>query len=426
MKLAAVLLSLIGLYACSFPEYDATPTPSTGGTGGTGAALPTCSDNQRNGDEIGIDCGLAACSKACPPGQPCGGNDDCDAVACLGGLCQDPGCADELKNQDESDTDCGGEQGCARCTVNQRCRSTSDCDGGLCASGLCRAATCKDGIVNGNETDLDCGGDSCTPCGVGQVCGKTDDCDGIACSKGQCQPASCHDEIWNQDETDQDCGGSCSEACEDGTRCKVAHDCQSGICPITTLRCAVPSCSDGVANGDEPGKDCGGSCSTKCVVLDRCTQDDDCTTSRCVDDRCVPESATGVKLLTGTWTATASSTFGGSNPKYAIDGVSTSDWTSGVVQQLGMSFTVDMQTEQVFFSIEIDCLNTPMDVPNLVDVALSSDGNFTGVPAKPAVPGSTKMVITFGEAQIARYIRLSLADIHATQWWRIDELRVKQ
>ncbi len=162
------------------------------------------------------------------------------------------------------------------------------------------------------------------------------------------KPPACGDTIWNQDETDLDCGGSCSAKCDDGLRCKLGNDCSSGVCPSKTLRCAVPTCNDDVANGDEPSQDCGGSCSTKCTVLDRCSQDDDCDTSRCFDERCVPESATGVKLLTGKWTATASSTFGGSNPKYAIDGVATTDWTSGLDQQLDMFFSVDMQTEQYF------------------------------------------------------------------------------
>ncbi len=62
----------------------------------------------------------------------------------------------------------------------------------------------------------------------------------------------------------------------------------------------------------------------------------------------------------------------------------------------------------------------------MVDISFSSDGTFSGPPAKAAVKGSTKMVVTFSEPQIARYIKLSLADVNATQWWRIDELRVKQ
>jgi hypothetical protein len=429
MKLASVLISLVWLSACSFPEYDTSPTPNVGGmaTGGTGSvAEPFCDDNKRNGDETGIDCGLAACSKACPPGQPCGDNDDCDGVACLRGLCQDPSCSDGLKNQDESDSDCGGEQGCTRCTEGERCSSTSDCDGGLCASGLCRAPTCKDGLPNADETDVDCGGDSCVPCQVGQLCIEARDCDGVACSKGKCQPAACDDEIWNQDETDQDCGGSCSAKCEDDRRCKVGGDCASGVCPKQTLRCAAPACDDGVLNGDEPTADCGGGCPDKCAVLDACEVADDCETTSCLNKRCVPTSATGQPLSRLKWTATASHKATNSVYSEAIDGNTLTYWTTGAQQAPAMWFEIDMKTEQVFFSIEIDCARQADDFPDGMDVEFSADGTYSGTPAKSNYATKTGTTsITFATPQVARYIRLTLTQGKA-KWWSIDELRVKQ
>jgi hypothetical protein len=396
MKLAAVLLSLLGLSACSFPDYDADdPVQGNGGTGANGGASAG----------TGANGGAAA-------------NGGTDATP-------EPSCSDGLKNSDESDEDCGGENGCDRCTVGQRCTATSDCDGGLCASGQCRAPTCKDGLVNGTETDLDCGGDSCVPCTVGQACMETRDCEGVACSKRECQPAACDDEIWNQDESDLDCGSSCPLQCEDDKRCKVAADCQSGVCS-KSQRCAAPTCSDGVLNGDEPSKDCGGSCTTKCVLLDACDSDDDCTDSKCIDKRCLPESATGQVLSRLKWTANASHKATNSTYAEAIDGDTTSYWTTGAPQAPAMWFEVDMKTEQVFFSIEIDCARQADDFPDGIDVEFSSDGTYSGAPAKANLAtNSGTTLITFTKPQVARYLRFTLTQ-GKSKWWSIDEIRVKQ
>ncbi len=62
MKLAARLLSLAWLPACSFPDYDTSPSPPTNGGSGT-IVGPSCDDGKRNGDETGRDCGMAACSR---------------------------------------------------------------------------------------------------------------------------------------------------------------------------------------------------------------------------------------------------------------------------------------------------------------------------------------------------------------------------
>ena len=69
---------------------------------------------------------------------------------------------------------------------------------------------------------------------------------------------ACNDGVKNGTETAKDCGGSCT-ACADGAACLVAADCQSGVCGVNKL-CSVPSCNDGVKNGTETAVDCGGVC----------------------------------------------------------------------------------------------------------------------------------------------------------------------
>jgi hypothetical protein len=70
------------------------------------------------------------------------------------------------------------------------------------------------------------------------------------------------DNTKNDSETDQDCGGALCLPCGDGLVCLVPSDCKSSVCkpsdPGMPARCQPPTCTDGVQNGDEEGRDCGG------------------------------------------------------------------------------------------------------------------------------------------------------------------------
>lgn len=389
--------------------------------------VPTCRDGERNGTETGIDCGMAACSKACAVGQGCGGDVDCDGGACVDKVCQAPDCDDGLQNGSETDMDCGGADGCNTCDVGQNCDLVSDCNGGDCVRRICQAMSCGDALLNATETDVDCGGSECDPCGVGKRCVETKDCDGLACVKGKCQAAACGDGIINQDETDLDCGGSCDATCADGLRCKVAGDCESGVCPKQTLRCAAPTCEDGVKNGAEPAKDCGAPCATKCATLDPCNSAADCQAMSCVNQRCLPAKATGEKLSPLGWVATASHTSdeNTNSPQFAIDGADGTDWTTGKPQTLGMWFQIDMKAPQVLFSIEIYSRQLG-DAAQSFNVSLSEDGTFSDPPVLKNVDSHhTDVALTFKTPQVARYIRFTLTQGGDT-WWRMNEIRVKQ
>jgi hypothetical protein len=51
--------------------------------------------------------------------------------------------------------------------------------------------------------------------------------------------------------------------------------------------CAAPTCTDGVANGDETDVDCGGpTCTARCADFRRCTMPSDCTTAACTMGIC--------------------------------------------------------------------------------------------------------------------------------------------
>ena len=243
-------------------DDDASPAPSDGGPeadavpeADAAPPTPTCDDAEQNGDETDIDCG-GACA-ACPPGQGCALDEDCDNVRCVEGQCAEPDCGDTLHNGDESDLDCGGA--CAGCAEGQACATADDCADGDCFEGVCFAPRCDDGRVNGAETDIDCGGGECAGCAPGLACEQRSDCaDGDLCDEGVCAAALCDDLVRSGAETGLDCGGPECAPCPAGEGCAEDDDCVDGRCAGD--QCAAPACDDGVRNGDESGVDCGGPC----------------------------------------------------------------------------------------------------------------------------------------------------------------------
>jgi hypothetical protein len=153
---------------------------------------PSCEDGEKNGGEVGVDCG-AVCPKGCAPGEPCGTAADCDSKICSGppgGLvCAVPSCFDGVPNGGEPAWDCGGP--CAqKCPPLFPCFVDTDCMGSLCdpMTFTC-SPTCTDGYENHGETDRDCGGPCPEKCAKGHHCLVNTDCDGgLACFLGHCCP----------------------------------------------------------------------------------------------------------------------------------------------------------------------------------------------------------------------------------------------
>ena len=93
---------------------------------------------------------------------------------------------------------------------------------------------------------------------------------GIAAMSGEMIVPTCSDGLQNGDESGIDCGGSCA-ACTPQPTCtdgllngdELGVDC-GGSCT------ACPSCSDGLLNQDESGIDCGGTCDP-CPIVPTCS-----------------------------------------------------------------------------------------------------------------------------------------------------------
>jgi hypothetical protein len=132
----------------------------------------------------------------------------------------------------------------------------------VCSRGQCVPMHCTDGSKDVDETDVDCGGPKCLPCGPMKACMVYTDCFSKVCTGDVCAAPTCMDNKQNGAETDQDCGGGTCPPCGNGLMCLQPSDCKSGVCLPTATnqpdRCAAPTCTDGVKNGDETGVDCGG------------------------------------------------------------------------------------------------------------------------------------------------------------------------
>jgi hypothetical protein len=94
------------------------------------------------------------------------------------------------------------------------------------------------------------------------------------------------DGVQNGTETDKDCGGGGCQKCADGLGCATGADCTSQVCDVgNTKKCQAPTCSDGVRNGGEIGVDCAGPCPA-CGFGTACVADADCATGYCVGFKC--------------------------------------------------------------------------------------------------------------------------------------------
>ena len=77
-------------------------------------------------------------------------------------------------------------------------------------------------------------------------------------SAGGSPGATCEDGLANGDETGVDCGGSCPESCQEPDECIERDDCPTGEC--VDGQCISDLCADGEHNGSEGDIDCGGDC----------------------------------------------------------------------------------------------------------------------------------------------------------------------
>lgn len=104
---------------------------------------------------------------------------------------------------------------------------------------------------------------------------------------------SCSDGVENGAETDKDCGGGTCLACKNGQGCKTGPDCESHFCNGGT--CLAPTCDDKTKNGNETDTDCGGSDCPQCGPDKQCVSKDDCVSGACSGGKCTSTCTDGLK-----------------------------------------------------------------------------------------------------------------------------------
>jgi hypothetical protein len=150
--------------------------------------------------------------------------------------------------------------------------------------------------MDSDETDTDCGGSCGATCKDGQTCKSSTglDCVSGVCKSGRCAAPTCTDGVQNGNETDKDCGGGgfngkpACPTCADQKACLKNSDCKNNICFGTPLVCV--SCMDGQKDGNETDTDCGGpACdqqNKQCATGKACQKAADCKTDYCPSGTC--------------------------------------------------------------------------------------------------------------------------------------------
>jgi glucosylceramidase len=136
-----------------------------------------------------------------------------------------------------------------------------------------------------------------------------------------------------------------------------------------------------------------------------------------------PPTATPLPALPRTgWTATASSTEAGSSPANALDGNTSTRWSTGTAQVNGQWFRVDMLTAKTFNQISLDAGSSTGDYPRGYEVYVSNDGTNWGSPVASGTGAAQLINISFA-MQTARYLRVVQTG-SVGNWWSLHELNV--
>jgi O-glycosyl hydrolase len=129
---------------------------------------------------------------------------------------------------------------------------------------------------------------------------------------------------------------------------------------------------------------------------------------------------TGDTVSTAGATATASATSGAFTATQAIDGSSSTAWTSGANQAAGQTFTVDLGQAKTFDQITLNGGSLGGDAPAGYQVQTSANGS-TWSAAVASGAGTSALTNITVPTTSARYLRITQTG-SAARWWSIANL----
>jgi hypothetical protein len=119
------------------------------------------------------------------------------------------------------------------------------------------------------------------------------------------------------------------------------------------------------------------------------------------------------------WVASATVSSATDVPSHALDGSTTTRFTTGKAQAAGQTFQLDMQATQTFTQVALNAGNTT-DFPVGYQVFTSSDGATWGN-AVASGGGAGQLTVIPLPQQTARYLKIVLTAT-GTKWWSIAEI----
>jgi hypothetical protein len=135
-----------------------------------------------------------------------------------------------------------------------------------------------------------------------------------------------------------------------------------------------------------------------------------------------PGATPTVQLSTTGWVATASATGGSDVAGRAIDGQTSTRWSTGANQVNGQWFQVDMLQQQSVASVVMNSAGSGSDYARGYQIFVSNDPNNFGTAVASGTGTSAQITATFSPAS-GRYLRIVQTGT-ASNWWSIAELTV--
>jgi endonuclease/exonuclease/phosphatase family metal-dependent hydrolase len=140
-----------------------------------------------------------------------------------------------------------------------------------------------------------------------------------------------------------------------------------------------------------------------------------------LNDVVVEQVATSAGIVRTAWKPTASSSYSGQPPSYAIDGSTATRWSTGVAMTAGQWFQVDMGGCYAVDKVVMDSGSSGGDYARGYKIYVSDDGTNWGSSVASASPTSSPVTATFSPKS-GRHFKIVQTGSSGS-WWSLHDLR---